>query len=256
MKLIQFWDRPPIPAEVVAWMDGFRDRNPTFEYEFFDEVRAADFIARHQGARALAAFKAIAVPAMKSDFFRLCAIETWGGAYIDSDHLSLAPLESLLAGETQSIVPIFGEFLNCHFLYFPRPADPFIQACLALSVDNIESRKFTISFMACGPAIYSAVMNVADPTTAAHMLEVYEKNPLMSGWGYAELLERARRLIEPTSQLVAAWRNIKVVSIFELGKWIASESKPPSYKTSAKHWLNWKGSIYKEGDASRPGAVA
>jgi hypothetical protein len=245
LKLIQFWDRPPIPAEVVAWMDGFRDRNPTFEYEFFDEVRAADFIAAHQGERTLAAFKAIAVPAMKSDFFRLCAIEVWGGVYVDSDHYSLLPIETLLQNETRSIVPIFGEFLNCHFLYFPRPSDPFIKACVALSLDNIESRRFSISFMACGPAIYTAVMHIADPTTAAHMLEVYEKNPLMSGWGYPELVDRARRVIEPTPELVAAWHNIRIMSIFELGQWIASEGEPPSYKTSGKHWLNWKGSIYK-----------
>ena len=246
MKLIQFWDRPPIPSDVVAWMDGFRDRNPTFDYEFFDEVRAADFIAERQGKRALAAFKAIAVPSMKSDFIRLCALEAWGGVYVDSDQQCRRPLDTLVGQEDRPIVTLFGPFLNGNFLYFPKPHNPFIQACLTVSLDNIESRRFETAFTACGPASYCAVMNIADPTTIEAFQTPTEANALLARWGYLQLLDHARRLIAPTPELIAAWRDIRTISALDLVEWIGGDNEPPEYKSSERHWLNWSGSLYND----------
>jgi hypothetical protein len=60
---------------------------------------------------------------------------------------------------------------------------------------------------------------------------------------FLELLEHARSLIAPTPELVAAFKRVTIVDTFEASAWIGAVQ--PAYKRGDRHWLNWKGDIYR-----------
>ena len=242
MKLFQYWDSPIPPAEVAGWIEGFRTNNPEFEHVLFDEVSAADFILRHYGQRELAVFKACAVPAMQADYIRLCAIDTFGGLYIDADNQSLKPLASLIERAPRSMLLTWMGLINNAFLLFRKPHDPFIRACLALATENVEHRRFKVENTSTGPGVVNAVRAVIDPAAIPEMAAAYN-NWMCSEWGFHELIAYARAMIEPDDELVAAFKAATLMHTLDTSPWIGADQ--PAYKASDRHWVHWKGDIYR-----------
>src|SRR5437016_4495699 len=71
--VFQYWDQSP-PPEIASWMQSWRKVEPDFKLEQFDSESAASFIQSHIGTEAEAAYRMCRAPAMKSDFFRYCAL--------------------------------------------------------------------------------------------------------------------------------------------------------------------------------------
>ena len=210
MKLFQYWDCTSPPTEVAGWIDGFRTRNLEFEHVLINAETAADLIADAHGARELAAFKACAVPAMQADYLRLCAICTFGGVYVDADVQSLAPLSDLVAQAPSSLILTYNNLFNNAFLMFREPQDAFIKACLALSTDNIETRRFNVVFTATGPGVLNAVRAILAPSSLPAILPTFN-NYVTCQWGFDDLLRRACELIDPTPRLIADFRAMTVL---------------------------------------------
>ena len=245
MKLFQYWDQASPPAEVAGWIADFATRNPGFEHVLLNEETAAGFIATHHGPRWLAAFRTCAVPAMQADYIRLCVLDTFGGVYVDADNQSLRPLAELIDQAPHALMFTWGALLNNGFLMFRRAGHPFIRACLALTTANIEARRFDVEFTSTGPGVANAVRAVLEPSVLPAILADFD-NPLTSGWGFAELIEHARVLIQPTAELLEGFREITLMNALAAGSWIGAEQ--PAYKAGERHWLNWKGPIYVEGE--------
>ena len=276
MKLFQYWDTPLPPPEIARWVDGFRLHNSEFEHVLLNEATADDFIARHYGQREVRAFRACAVPAMQADFIRLCVIDTMVGIYVDADNQSLRPLAELIARAPHALTTTWLGQLSNSFLMFRRPHNPFIRACLALVLENIERRRFKSTFSATGPAVFCALQVVIDPLCTEKTLRAFgiaTPEPLLafnseaiadsvkvspeSGPGQAsherhwmtckaeflELLQHARSLLAPTPELIAAFNCVTIVDTFEASPWIGSDQ--PAYKRGDRHWFNWKGDIYR-----------
>jgi hypothetical protein len=243
MKLFQFWDQVEPPAEVARWIDGFRTNNPEFEHVLLNEATATGFIEQHYGAREVAAFRACAMPAMQADYVRLCAIDTFGGVYVDADNQSLEPLSGLIERAPHALMLTWTGLINNAFLMFRRPNHPFIQACLALTTENIERRRFKVENTATGPGVVNAVRAVIAPEAIPEMAAAYD-NPVCSGWGFLELVEHARALIAPTPELVDAYRAATIMHTLSARPWLGSEQ--PAYKATPRHWINWEGPIYRE----------
>jgi len=251
MKLFQYWDGPQPPADVAELIAGFRDRNPELEHHLFDEAAAAEFIATHFGAREHAAFRSLAVPAMQSDYFRLCALHQHGGVYVDADFESRAPLVGLLDRAPHGLVlMLFNEIVN-GLLLVRRPRDPFIGACLKLATDNIAERRFYDPARArlqdirltagLGPlnAIGALIDEVCpDPSTT----ELPEE--LVRRWDAPELLAFARESIEVTPELVGSFRSLTRLHVLETVRWMGDPD--PAYKATERHWPRWKTSIYRD----------
>lgn len=70
--LIQYWHDVNVPDEIEELFDLVREHNPDMQHMVFDEVSAAAFIEDRFTARELSTFRACAVPAMQSDYFRYC----------------------------------------------------------------------------------------------------------------------------------------------------------------------------------------
>jgi len=85
--IIQYWDNPThIPSDVIECINtwnklGFKNYN----HLLFNDYSARKFISKKFSQRHVKAYDHCYHPAMKSDYFRLCFIQSNGGCYIDTD---------------------------------------------------------------------------------------------------------------------------------------------------------------------------
>lgn len=241
VRLFQYWNSKDPPGEVAEWIEGFRAGNPDFEHELFNEESAARFIRHHHGEREAAAFAAAAVPAFQADFFRLCALTTFGGTYVDADNQCRRPLRELIELAPDALVFTFCGQINNGFLLFREAEDPFIRACLTLSLDNIENRRFEDCFLAAGAGLFNAVRTIAEPGSRPTVEALFAGH--WTDRGFLDLLDQAERVLSPTPELIAAYRRITQINAAQATLWIGADQ--PAYKQSDQHWTNWKGSSYR-----------
>ena len=161
-KLIQFWDASP-PPEVADLMDGWRNLNPDFEYLRFDEPAAEQFISDKFGPAYLRAFRACALPAMKSDYFRYCALHALGGLYVDAGTQCVRPA-SLLTGTAGRglLLSVRGRVRN-GFMYFRRPNDVLMDYAIATATRNIAARLSNNVWKVTGPGILTRLYYETSP---------------------------------------------------------------------------------------------
>ena len=95
-RLIQYWDQPAPPVELLERMQGWSDRHPHWSYQRYDRDSAALFIRFTYGSALEKAFRDIRLPAMQADVFRIAVLQAQGGVWIDAATRCLAPLESWL----------------------------------------------------------------------------------------------------------------------------------------------------------------
>ena len=90
--------RPPIPPWVKkAWVE----LNPGFEYVFFNDEDASQFIETNYSPAHIELFDKLKEYKHKADFFRYCYLYKNGGIYADIDLQPLVPLKEFIHSETQ-----------------------------------------------------------------------------------------------------------------------------------------------------------
>ncbi len=241
MRLYQYWDTLPPPPEVAGWVDGFGRDNPGLKYRLYDRAAASWFIRKNLGERERRAFEACAVPAMQADYFRLCALWKLGGVYVDADFQSLRPLEGLLAQAPQSLMLSWDGHFVTGLMMFRQPGDAFLGACLGLATANIEARALTSAYTATGPGVINAIRVLVDPGSYDEVAKGFD-NFFGRGWGFPELMERARRTVVITPEIAGAFQAMTVIHAKKLNGWIGRAA--PAYKETERHWLHWRGPIY------------
>jgi hypothetical protein len=267
LKLFQYWDRPAPPPDVAGWIAGFRADNPGLQHILVDEAEAARFIAKHHGARGLAAFHACGHPAMQADYFRLCAMVTYGGIYLDADMQSVQPLASLLDTAPEALIVLWKGLLNNSILMFRAPGHSFVRAALALATRTIEERRFHSVALATGPGVFNAIRYVADPPFRAMMREMLDQgwedvsaligdasDPELAvrvgstldraGWADLRTLgEMADELAPDFPTLAEDYAAITLIGTAESMAWIGQE--PADYQKAGDSWLFGDRQIYR-----------
>jgi mannosyltransferase OCH1-like enzyme len=89
--IFQFWHSEP-PTDVARFIASWRD-DRRFEHRLYNDETARDLIAKMHDQEILDAFDQSAVPAMRSDIFRYCALYLHGGIYVD---VALTPCGDVL----------------------------------------------------------------------------------------------------------------------------------------------------------------
>lgn len=242
MKLIQYWDTGAPPPDIAGMIAGLVRDNPGLDHRLYDRDSAAHFIRKRLGERHWRAFQACAVPAMQADYFRLCALWAKAGVYVDADSRSLRPLAPLFEEVPEALMVTDKGFFMTGTMLFRRPHNAFLAAILELATDNIESRRFNNVLVATGPPLADAVRAIADPQwaeSASKDLDDWNRGVI-----FGPLLARAREIIAPTAELRSAVGAIRLIPAGEANTWL--NFMRPAYKSTAVHWRNWPGSIFRE----------
>ncbi len=167
-RIVQFWNDPEPPPDIIDLMQSWPDRNPSHEYRRFDDRAAQDFLAERYAAPVRAAYARARNPAQKSDLFRLAFLFAEGGFYADADDRCLGGLAALddgravLLGYQEEYGTIGNNFLGA----IPREA--VIGRALAAVVAAINRGDHDLLWLASGPgavtrAFAREVALAADP---------------------------------------------------------------------------------------------
>jgi len=142
----QTFETRVLPSRLSAAIDSWLNRNPEYEYKYYDEGDRRKFINIHFDARILAAYDRLIPRAYKADLWRYCVIYIEGGVYVDIKMGALVPLNKIIDTDTDMVF-VNDEpddaIYNAFFASIPR--NPLIYNVIMKVVSNIESDYYGIS---------------------------------------------------------------------------------------------------------------
>lgn len=83
---------PQFQALVNTW----KEKNPNYEYRFFNDADCDSFIRANFDERIYKAYKRIIPGAYKADMWRYCVLYVHGGVYADIDTICLNPIDNFV----------------------------------------------------------------------------------------------------------------------------------------------------------------
>jgi mannosyltransferase OCH1-like enzyme len=102
--IVQYWDQGVPPSEIELLASSWKRNNPEYSYELYDSCRADKFIFDNFGGEVLKLFQNAALPAMRSDIFRIAYILKNGGVYVDVATECVKSLSTLRLEEKVELV--------------------------------------------------------------------------------------------------------------------------------------------------------
>lgn len=246
LPLVQYWDASPWPLEIAGLITSFTARNPDHPHLIFDRLEAETLIAEQFSVRELAAFRSCAVPAMRADYFRLCALHALGGAYIDADACCVGSLHSLLSDlEGGHVFQLSSGVVQTGIFAF-RPGHPFLRLALEIATVNIEKRIADVPkgvWITTGPGVFTAMYRLFSRGSIRAFLDLYSGTRLKE--------EVARVVCEAAGDyagIVRSFHDVRISPIACAGRYIRAPEARLAYKHTDAHWNTWRGSIFTEAD--------
>lgn len=149
-----------LPNDILEIVEGFKRKNPDWEYRFYDNNQCSQYIFNYYGQEFLDIYDSINVSygAAKADFFRYLVLYREGGAYFDIKSACTIPLSKLIQLEDEFLISNWpndhGEFkgsgLKIELRNIPhgeyqqwyiiaKPKSPFLKAVIDRVVHNIKN---------------------------------------------------------------------------------------------------------------------
>lgn len=150
--LFQFWDNS-IPDDVAALTRGVAETNSTFDYRFFSDESATEFISSEFGSTMLKLYNTCAIPAMRADLFRYCFLSKCGGVYVDADFPAVGSIEPLVSAGWDGCLYKREKGLTNSMMYFRAPDNPLAEKILESAVYNITHRTSNNVWQVTGPSV-------------------------------------------------------------------------------------------------------
>lgn len=156
-RIVQFWDTPEIPQDILLTMQSWRVMCPGFEYAVFNDETGLAFLEAHCDSDVIKAFRMANHPAMRSDLFRLAYLFIRGGVYVDADDKCRFDIAPWLDGKhalfllQEQMGSIGNNFIAA------APAHPFIRSALAQVVANILGKQGDWIWFVSGPGVLTVL---------------------------------------------------------------------------------------------------
>ena len=168
-RVMQTFEGCDVPAGMWRAAASWRERNPQYEYRFFDDAARRQYLAEHFDRDVQRCYEALPAGAFRADLWRYCALLVDGGVYADLDTVCRRPLGRLLAEDDEFVVAhgksrrmLFNAFVCC------RPGHPFIRATIDRAVALVLAPDFperlaaepSFPFHVTGPGGLAAAVNI------------------------------------------------------------------------------------------------
>ena len=128
-------------------------RQSGWEYQFYDDDQAAQFLSAHFPPQVREAYDAILPGAFKADLFRYCVLLIRGGVYADMDILLETNLERAIDPDIGFLVPQDspGETIGARSclwngLMAVAPGHPFMLQTIQNVVNNVRNRFTSVDY--------------------------------------------------------------------------------------------------------------
>jgi hypothetical protein len=97
LHLVQYWNAPTPPADVLAVMESWVRHHPALQLARFDDAAARAFLVARHGRAGAEAFDACHNPALRSNTLRIAFLAAHGGLWVDADERCRRPMDEVLA---------------------------------------------------------------------------------------------------------------------------------------------------------------
>ena len=140
-KIFQTWETNQVSSEMYEVVHTWVDKNPDWEYHFFDKDDRRNFIKNNFSKKVLEAFDALIPGAYKADLFRYCVLYIHGGVYGDIGKVLLTPLNNVLPVNL-SFISFKDRFIDWDYdgyifnaIIMSKPNQPFLKKAIDMIVD-------------------------------------------------------------------------------------------------------------------------
>lgn len=209
-NIMLYWD-DSCPPEVCAVVEKWRDVCPGWNVSLFDESTACQFLQARYGKEIVRLFLRCAVPAMKSDFFRVFWAMSEGGIYSDVQYVPKR--EPLFFDPDKDITvytyPRSGPIIND--IFYSRKGSKELKLVALEILESISRETIPFVDLATGPAAWCRALGKEETGTMA----VISRNTL-------------HRFVRITEHL-----NDKMKSTSEM-HWIKLQKRMSIYATLSK----------------------
>ena len=188
-KIFQTWETSQVTPGMYDAVYTWIDKNPDWEYYFFDDKACRDFIKDNFPKKVLDAYDTLIPGAYKADLWRYCVLYIHGGVYNDLKHELLTSLNDIIPNDVEflSIKDLDNdrEYPICIYQAFlcSKPKHPFLKKVIDLVVENIETGYYGYdTFSPTGPAAFGKAINLVinKPVSSPHSVGVND----VSGYKY------------------------------------------------------------------------
>ncbi len=155
--IYQTYKTSRLPALTRWHIWRMRKRNPSYAYEFYDDVRADKFIQDEFGPEIYELYNRINIGASRADFFRYAVLYKKGGVYLDIDSLFLKKLDEIIMPGDRAIISLGSHRKNyIQWALFFEAGHPFLQKTLELMINNLKENRYPYDVhRMTGPTVYS-----------------------------------------------------------------------------------------------------
>lgn len=131
------------PLEAVSSIRSWLDKNPEYQWYYFDDERCRRFIQDHFTEEFYQMYISLPIGVMKSDVWRIAVVYIYGGVYADLDTLCIQPIDSWT--QDQDLVvsvepPTVDSIAN--FCFAAKPKHPALKLCLENILKNYNCRNY------------------------------------------------------------------------------------------------------------------
>ena len=102
-RIIQTHEHNILPERMINAIYTWIDKNPTYDYYFYDKNDRINFIKKYFDDSILKAYNKINHGALQADLFRACYIYINGGVYSDIDQTCINSLDNIIEEDDDSV---------------------------------------------------------------------------------------------------------------------------------------------------------
>ena len=161
-KIFQTFESKDMPFGMSKACESWKQKNPDYEYTFFDKTDRVNFIRNNFNKEVLNAYYTLIPGAFKADLWRVCVLYIYGGVYIDSDTICETPLSELIEADDKFIItrddPMAKKWLANAFIA-SIPNHPILKEVIARIVRNCKSKQEMFYLDYSGPACMGKSVN-------------------------------------------------------------------------------------------------
>ena len=106
-RIMQTMKTTRVPVGMYRAARSWIDKNPEYDYEFFDDERCNQYVKDHYDVDVLTKFMVINVGAAKADLFRWLYLNIEGGLYFDADTKCVKPIREWYKKECDRYKEVF-----------------------------------------------------------------------------------------------------------------------------------------------------
>jgi len=129
---------------ITQWqIKKLKQRNPEYQYEFYDDDRIAAFVLDEFGPSIFDLYIRINIGAAKADFFRYAILLKKGGIYLDIDSLSITKLDQFILPTDSALVSLENNsvfYVQWALIY--KANHPFLKKTMEIVIDNLKQNRF------------------------------------------------------------------------------------------------------------------